>query len=164
MKTISTIGLLILLIFISSSDVISQMPPFSGEWKLNREKTDLKGSQLFLSKIKVILRTDSLLTTRVYENSNGEEYPFVENISLDGKDCKITIYEMPRTSKAKFSSAEGLVTVESTTIFNGNNGEENFKASETWKIENGGNTLSIAFTNSSSTGNVTGTEYFDRVK
>jgi len=164
MKTKTTFCLMIFMIFISASPIRSQTSPFSGDWKLNREKTNLQGSQLFLSKIKAELKSDSLLTTRTYENGNGEEYPFVENLSLDGKDSKIIIYEMPRTSKASFSQGDGTINLESTTVFTGNNGEDNFKAKETWKIEDGGNILSIAFTASSSAGSTTGTQYFDKVK
>jgi hypothetical protein len=155
---------MILMIYVSSSPVWSQTSPFSGDWKLNREKTNLQGSQLFLSKIKVELKSDSLLTTRVYENGNGQEYPFVENLALDGKDCKIIIYDMPRTSKASFSQVDGTINVESTTVFTGSNGEDSFKAKETWKIEDGGNILSIAFTAGSSAGSATGIQYFDKVK
>jgi hypothetical protein len=149
---------------LSFSKVSGQTSPYTGEWKLNREKTQLQGSQLFMSKIKIELRTDSLLTTRTYENGNGEEYPFPENTSIDGKECKIIIYDMPRTSKATFSSTDGIINFESVTTFTGNNGEDNFKAKETWKIENGGNTLSITFTNSSSAGTVTGNLFYDKVK
>ena len=100
MKTKSTPGFLFILFFISSFSVHAQNTDLTGEWKLNREKTILADNQLFLSKITIQVKGDSLLTTRVYENDNGEEYPFEENLTLDGKDCKIVIYEMPRTSKA----------------------------------------------------------------
>jgi len=164
MRTKTAFFLVIFMILISASPIRSQTSPFSGEWKLNREKTNLQGSQLFLSKIKVELKSDSLLTTRTYENGNGEEYPFVENLSLDGNECKIIIYDMPRTSKATSSPGDGTINLESTTVFTGNNGEDNYKAKEIWKIEEGGNILSIAFTNSSSAGSTTGTQYFDKVK
>jgi hypothetical protein len=76
-----------------------------------------------------------MLTTRVYENGNGEEYPFQENLSLDGKDCKIVIFEMPRTSKATCSDADGSIAITSATTFTGNYGEEDMTAIESWKID-----------------------------
>jgi len=164
MKTKSILSIVILLVFFSTKAVTGQTSPFSGEWKLNRTKTVLQSSRLFLSQIKINLKSDSLLTTRVYQSDSGEEYPFVENLSLDGKDCKIIIYDMPRTSKASFSAKTGLINVESTTTFYGDNGEDNLKAKETWKVEEKGNVLTFLTSGTSSAGSSADTLYFDRVK
>lgn len=164
MKTRLSLLLASLLLFISFISASAQSASFSGEWKLNREKSNIQDNQLILTKIKMQLKSDSLLTTRTYENQNGEEYPFDENITLDGKDCKLTIYDMPRSSKATFSKSDGTLQIESTTTFSANGGEENLVAKEIWKLENGGNSLSFVFTNTMSAGSATGTHYFDRVK
>lgn len=164
MKTKSIFSIILLLILTSSFSAYSQKPDFSGEWKLNKEKTVLADNQLFLSKITILIKGDSLLTTRVYENMNGEEYPFDENLDLDGKECKITIYEMPRTSKASRVIADGTITIESQTTFTGQNGEDNLTAKETWKVDNEGNTLIIDFINKMSAGETTGTNYYNKVK
>jgi hypothetical protein len=162
MKTkASFIFLMILLI---SSTIFGQVSNFTGVWKLNREKSVQTNNQIFLSRINITLKSDSLLTSRVYENTNGEEYFFDENLSLDGKDCKIVIYEMPRTTKATRSNTEGNLVIESTTTFNGNNGEENLIAKETWKVDNDGKTLTIDFSNKMSGGETTGTNYYNKIK
>ena len=83
-----------------------------------------------MAKIKIDLRIDSLLTTRTYENAFGEAYPFTENLSLNGKEYRIVIYDLPRVSKALYSSSDKTVIVESSTTFNGYNGEEILKAKE----------------------------------
>ena len=164
MKT-KTIFFLFFLIFITLSySAIGQAPGFSGEWKLNKEKTVLADNQLFLSGLTITLKSDSLLTTRVYENANGDQYPFEENLSLDGKECKITIYDMPRTTKVSKSSTDGSLNVESITEFNGNNGLENLTSKESWKIDPDGKTLVIGFTNKMSGVESTGTNYYTRVK
>jgi len=150
--------------FISTIPSMGQSTSFSGEWKLNREKSNIQDNQLILTKIKILVKSDSLLTTRTYENQNGEEYPFDENLTLNGKDCKITIYEMPRSSKATVSKSDGTLQIESTTTFYGNSGEENLVAKETWKVEDGGKALSFTFTNTMSAGAATGAHYFERVK
>jgi hypothetical protein len=164
MKTRITLMLTSFLLLVTFITVSGQSSSFTGEWKLNREKSNIQDNQLILTKIKMQLKSDSLLTTRTYENQNGEEYPFDENIALGGKDCKITIYDMPRSSKATLSGSDGTLQVESTTTFNANGGEENLVAKETWKIENGGKSLLFTFTNTMSAGSVAGTHYFDRVK
>ncbi|MFA5819085.1 MAG: hypothetical protein WC854_07375 [Bacteroidales bacterium] len=164
MQTKATFLFLILFTFTFSFSALGQRANFSGEWKLNKEKTVLADNQLFLSKVSINLKSDSLLTTRVYENVNGEEYPFEEKLSLDGKESKIVIYDMPRTTKASRSNTDGSIIIESTTIFNGNNGEENLIAKETWKVDNEGQTLTIGFTNKMSGGETTGTNYYNKVK
>ena len=99
MKTKTFFLILVLFTVSFSFSAFGQITNFSGKWELNKEKTILADNQLFLSGITIQLKSDSLFTTRIYQNTNGEEYPFDENLSLDGKECKITIYDMPRTSK-----------------------------------------------------------------
>jgi hypothetical protein len=164
MKTKSILTILFLAIFLPSFNMIAQKPDISGEWKLNKEKTVLADNQLFLSRITIQLKSDSLLTTRVYENGNGEEYPFDENLSLDGKECKLVIYEMPRTSIATRSDTDGSIKIESKTTFNGSNGEEDMTAKESWKLESDGQMLTLEFTNKMSGNESTGTYYYSRAK
>jgi hypothetical protein len=164
MKTRSTLSLLFLFLLITSLTAYSQTSGFSGDWKLNTEKTVLEPGQLFLSKVTVLVKGDSLLTTRVYEDGNGSEYPFEENLSLDGKEGKITIYDMPRTSRVLKSAADGSFTIESTTIFNGQNGEDSLTAKETWKVDKEGKLLTVEFTNTMSGVEIKGTNYYNRIK
>ena len=164
MKTKSIFGFLFILFFIASFSAQAQNSALTGEWKLNREKTVLADNQLFLSKVIIQVKGDSLLTTRVYENGNGEEYPFEENLTLDGKDCKVTIYEMPRTSKASRVNSDGSILIESKTTFTGNNGQEDLLAKETWKVDNESKMLIIDFTNKMSAGEVTVKSYYNKVK
>ncbi len=164
MKTKITFFFLVLFIISSSSSLSGQKSKFSGDWKLNTEKTVLTDNQLVLSKVSIKLLSDSLLTVRVYENSNGEEYPFDEKLTLDGKPCKIYIYDMPRSTKATRSESEGSITIESVTTFYGNNGEEDLLAKELWKVDNEGKTLTIEYTNKVAGNEYKGTSYYNRVK
>lgn len=164
MKTKTIFFILFLLTLLPASFINAQKPDLSGEWKLNKEKSTIADPQLFLSKITFQVKTDSLLTTRVYENGNGEEYPFEENLSLDGKDCKIVIFEMPRTSKATCSTTDGSIIIASATTFNNGNGPEDMTANETWKLDNEGRFLTLTFTNKMSGNESTGTYYFEKTK
>ncbi|MBE3084653.1 MAG: hypothetical protein IMZ64_00365 [Bacteroidetes bacterium] len=164
MKTKATFLFLILFAITFSFSALGQRANFSGEWKLNKEKTVLADNQLFLSRVTIQLKSDSLLTIRIYENANGEEYPFEENLFLDGKEYKIVIFDMPRTTKASRSDTDGSLIIESTTTFNGNNGEENLTAKETWKVDDEGETLTIGFTNKMSGGETVGTNYYNKIK
>ncbi len=160
-QTIFTTILFLLLVSIFNAS--AQKADITGEWKINREKSVIADNQLLLSKITIQLKSDSIITTRVYENGDGQEYPFDEKISLDGKDNKIVIYDMPRTSTATHSDSDGSILIASTTTFNGNNGMEDMVARETWKLDNEGKFLTLEFTNKMSGNETTGSYFYDKV-
>ena len=164
MKAKSILTFAIILFILPAVTVIAQKTDFSGHWKLNKKKSVLTDNQLFLSGITIQLKSDSLLTTRVYENGNGEEYSFDENLSLDGKECKIVIYDMPRTSTATRSVNDGSIMIGSTTTFNGNSGQEDMTSKETWKVDNEGQFLTLEFTNKMSGNESTGKYYYEKLK
>jgi hypothetical protein len=156
---------IILILFLAFSlNLQAQNTGFTGEWKLNREKTTLGENRLIMSGIKITLKNDTLFTTRTYDNGNGEEYPFDENVSLNGNECKIVIYEMPRTAKATLSGTDGTLNFVSTTTFYGNNGEENLVTTEKWNLDSEGKILTMVSTSKMSAGEFTGTFYYDKVK
>jgi hypothetical protein len=164
MKTKSFPFFLTLLFLVSSFCTQAQKNPLTGEWKLNKEKSVLPGNQIFLSKINIQVKGDSLLTTRIYEDANGQEYPFDENLSLSGKESKIVIYNMPRTAKATLSKADGSIILNSITTFNNNGEEVNMVAQETWKVEQENKLLSITSKDTISGRNYIVTSFFDGVK
>ena len=164
MKTKTILSILFLFILLPALTTFAQKADFSGEWIMNKEKTVLADNQLFLSAITIQHKSDSLLTNRTYTNGNGDEFPFDENLKLDGKECKIVIFEMPRTSKAAFSDTDGTITIESTTTFNGNNGQEDMIANEAWNLDNEGQILTLKFVNKMSGNEFTGTYYYNKVK
>jgi hypothetical protein len=146
---------------LSNRSLSAQKPDFSGEWKLNKEKSTTTDNQLIVAKIILKQKPDSLYTSRVYENNNGEEYTFDENFSLDGKDTKLTVYDLPRTSKATLADTDGSININSSTTFNGS---EDFVAIEKWKLESEGKVLTLEYTNKMSGNEITGTFHYDRVK
>lgn len=164
MKTKSFSFFLMLLFLVSTFCAQAQNNPLTGEWKLNKEKTVLPDSQIFLSKINIQVKGDSLFTTRIYEDTNGQEYPFDENLSLNGKESKIFIYNMPRTAKATLSKADGSIILTSTTTFNNNGQDVDMVAEETWKVEQESKQLSITSKDTIPGRNYTVTSFFDGVK
>lgn len=164
MKTKILAAFSVVFFFISVMSASGQSPVFSGEWKLNKEKSTALNDQLFLSKMTVLQKNDSLFTNRVYENGYGEAYPFRENLSLNGAESKITIYDMPRKAKALLSENNKSIAFESITTFYGNGGADDLKTKETWSVENGGKTLKMDYSTSYSGGTTEGTLYFDKVK
>jgi hypothetical protein len=130
---------------------------FSGEWILDKEKSDLSESPLYLSKITITQKADSVFTTRTYMNEYGEQYPFDEEITLDGEEREIVIYEMKRRTAAHWSEDGKSLLITSKTKYYGDSGEEEFSVEETWSLDEKGMVLSIAFTTNSVYGTNTGT-------
>lgn len=153
-----------ILFLVCSLFVKAENNPLTGEWKLNKEKTVLSTNQLFLLKIVIQVKSDSLFTTRTYQNTDGQEYPFDENLSLNGKEGKIVIYDMPRTAKATLSKDDGSIELESTTTFYRDGQEVNMKAQEIWKVESESKLLSIISKFTTPAGELSLTSFFDRVK
>jgi hypothetical protein len=133
-----------------------QKADFSGTWKLDREKSMLAENTPVLTKITINIKGDSLVSRRFYDIGDGQEYPFDENISLDGTESNIIIYEMPRKAKAKWSVPESTVNLESTITFNGSSGPEDFNSKETWKIDKENSTLTINYVNKTAYGESNG--------
>jgi hypothetical protein len=157
-----------LLFTIISFAIASQLPSaaqkvsFNGIWTLDRSKSVLVEDSPALIKIDVKIKGDSLLTERTYVGGDGQEYPFTENVTLDGRVYNITIYDMPRKTKATWSDQDGTITVESTTTYTGDSGQENFISKESWKADNVNKTLTINFKNNVSEGEVTGVFLFTK--
>ena len=153
-------ALIILMLFVIAAIAGDNKTGYTGVWKLNKEKTPAANSRLFLSKISFTLKKDSLYTIRTYENENGETYPFNENLTLDGKEYTIDVYNIPRKAKAHWSEKDGNLVIEAVTTFNGNSGEENFISNEVWKVDEGGNSLTVDYVNKLSAGEFKGSFSF----
>jgi hypothetical protein len=133
---------------ISSSFIVTaQKADFNGTWKLDRTKSTLAEYTPILTRIEIKINGDSLLTERYYDTGDGQEYPFTENVILDGKEYGITIYDMPRKTKASWSDQEGSLIVESVITVNGDNGTEDFITKERWKVDKTTNTFTITYKN-----------------
>ncbi len=111
MKRITFFITLTVFAVFSTFSVSGQKTDFSGTWKVDRTKSTLLEYLPTLARISIEIKGDSLLTERVYEGGDGQEYPFDENITLDGKECAITIYDMPRKTKASWSEQDGSVSL-----------------------------------------------------
>ncbi len=147
MKRTATLMLLMVLAISISSRVSAQKPDFDGTWKLDRTKSTLVEYTPVLTRIEIRIKGDSLLTERYYDTGDGQEYPFKENVTLDGKEYSIVIYDMPRKSKASWSEQEGSLVFESTVTINGDNGTQDFVTKESWKVDKTTNTFTISYKN-----------------
>jgi len=147
MKRKTLFVLLMAFAITTSLTVSAQKSDFNGTWKLDRTKSTLVEYTPILTRIDIKINGDSLLTERYYDTGDGQEYPFIENVTLDGKEYSITIYEMPRKTKALWSEPDGSVIIESITTFMGDMGSQDFISKESWKVDKTNNTVTISFTN-----------------
>lgn len=152
---------LMVLSFIFTISAIAQKSSFSGNWKLDRAKSVLPENMPILAKITVALKADSILTERFYDIGDGQEYPFDENLPLNGANVSITIYDMPRKANVTWSETDKTVNLTSTITFYDSGTAVDFNSKETWKVDQA-NTMTISFVNKSSQGEATGKFVFTK--
>ena len=117
---------------------------FSGKWVLDKEKTEIAENSIFLTEISIKQVGDSLFTVRTYENDyDGGVYPFDEDLTLDGKEYEIYIYNMPRTASASWSKKGKSIIINSKITFYGDQGDVDMIAEETFTLEKKGTLLLI---------------------
>ncbi|HOB85930.1 MAG TPA: hypothetical protein PLB27_11295 [Bacteroidales bacterium] len=112
-------------------DASCQKSAFSGTWKLDRTKSVLPEYISVLTQITVKMKADSILTERYYDVGDGQEYPFDENLPLNGSNVSITIYDMPRKTNVTFSDMDNTVSLTSTTTFYDSGTPIDFNSKET---------------------------------
>lgn len=164
MKKIALTLLMAALPVVLSIQANAQSSDFSGKWKLDWSKSVISEGYPVLIRLDAQVRGDSLLTERTYSGDDGQEYPFTENLTLDGREHPITVYDMPRKSKAVRSETDGLLNIESTTTYYGESGSEDFISRETWKVDKSTKTLTISFKNSTPAGESTGSFLFNKAE
>jgi hypothetical protein len=165
MKMLNKISLSMVFLFILILTTLSckDKVNFSGEWTLDRQKTDLTDNNLFLAKFTVTQKENILQTSRTYENEFGEQYPFDEPLTLDGKEYKITVYDMPRTSAARWSEDKKSLIIDSHIIFSTDYGDLEIESTETWTLIEKGTVLSLHYTSKSVEGDFEGTFFYNKV-
>jgi hypothetical protein len=160
-KAVSKI-LVSLLVVMFPAFLSGQKADFSGTWKIDTSKIPVTGNFPVLTKITISIKGDSLLTERFYNTGDGQEYPFSENLTLDGKENTITIYDMPRKAKATWKEKDIVLIHEAITTAYGSNGPVDFLSTETWSVDNITNILTISFINKTMSGESTGSFIFNK--
>jgi len=112
-------------------DASCQKSAFSGTWKLDRTKSVLPEYISVLTQITVKMKADSILTERYYDVGDGQEYPFDENLPLNGSNVSINIYDMPRKANVTWSDKDNTVNLTSTTTFYDSGTPIDFNSKET---------------------------------
>jgi hypothetical protein len=129
---------------------------FSGEWKLNQNKSEMgQYAPIVPLKIKAEQKTDALAITKTTTGFDGSgELTASETLGFDGKqvESKIAPGNSKRTASAKWSADGQTLTITYTLMLDFNGETTEVKGTETWALSNEGKTLTITNTSTSSFG------------
>ena len=143
-------------IVLTSATVLNAPPNFSGEWTLNESKSDLgQFGRGAAKKIKVeSLDAQGISYERTTTNMEGEDVVRKEKLSFDGKETESTYAGGFGNAKRKASAkmTEEALTIDATTTFDRDGEAIEIKQKETWKLGDGGKSLTIEANSSSSFG------------
>ena len=162
MKKLFT-SVIVSLLFLEAVPAFGQKPDFTGNWLMDKTKSTVVTDQPTMFKLQVKMTADSLLTLRIYERGDGQEYPFNENLGLDRREVNIIIYDMPRKSRAGINESDGTLAFESLTVFNTDSGTADFKSKEVWKIDREKKILTIEFKNNMGGNETNGSWVYSKV-
>jgi hypothetical protein len=140
---------------------------FSGDWKLNEQKSDLGefGGRFAARKLKVNSTADSLSYERTATTQSGEEIVLKESIRFDGKESENTLFgNSKKKSTAKWADDGQSLSINSTLFFNRDGEVTEIKINETWKLADNGNSLIIESNSSSSFGENSMKLLYEKVK
>jgi len=156
-----------LFLLLTSMVVIADKPNFTGEWKLNEQKSDLGefGARFAPKKLKINAQAEGMSVDRSSVNQNGEEVTYNEKITFDGKETESTVFNSSKKKSAcKWSEDGQVLTVNSTILFDRNGEITEIKMTEAYKLADNGQVLSVESTSNSSFGTNTMKMHFDKAK
>ena len=117
----------------------------TGTWALDEARSDLgrSGAGMAPSRLELVQHGNvlSVRTTRVVEYADDQVTE--EKMALDGTETKSEFMNSPRVSSAKVSASGDEITVDSVVTFSWGAPGAKMTTSETWKLEDGGDTLVI---------------------
>jgi len=148
----------------SAATVQAQKPDFSGDWKLNEQKSSLgQFAQMAPRKLKVVGQTDNLSIQRSATSPDGSEVSYTDKLTFDGKESESTLFgSAKKKSMAKWSDDGKSLTVNSTIAFDQGGQTFEVKVTEVMTLVEGGKVLSIETTANSPMGTNTTKLLFDK--
>jgi hypothetical protein len=129
---------------------------FSGEWTINEGKCvlDDMGTQFLPVKLQIAQKENDFAMEKTYTGMEGQDFTDKENLTLDGKECKSTVWNSsPRTTTANWSAGKDTLNIATVFTFTGQDGNESeIKINEHWSLQEDGKALAIDHTSNSTWG------------
>ena len=140
---------------------------FSGDWKLNEQKSDLGqfGARMAPKSMKIDAKNESLSTERQALDMQGQPTTTKETLTFDGKETESTVFgTTKKKSTAKWSEDGKTLNVNSTILFDRDGQQTEIKVTEKWKLSDDGQTLTVEQSSSSSFGDNSMKLVYDKSK
>lgn len=129
---------------------------FSGQWELNKDKSDLGQFADFAPHtIKADQTDDSITISRTAPSFNGGDNTTTETLTFDGKECESTLFGDSKKKDSLKWSDDGksfTITYKLLLDFNGQQNEVN--GTEAWSLSDDGKTLTLQGNSTSSFGDM----------
>lgn len=145
---------LVALVLLFSFTSLPDKADFSGEWNLNKDKSDLGQFADFATRvIKADQKADNISIARTANSFDGSEVTSTEMLPFDGKETESTVFgNSKKKTTAKWSDDGQTLTMTYTIMLDFNGQTNEVKGVETWTLGDGGKTLVSQVNNSSSFG------------
>jgi len=147
------------------TDAAAKKAKFSGEWTLNKEKSNIGeyGEMMAVTKMIINQKGKKLEIEKHGTSMEGESYTYAEKYTLDGKECENIIFETTKKkSTANWSEDKKSLTITSTIWFEFEGNELEVKTIEILKFTEDGNSLSINQKASTDYGDLENTLVYDK--
>lgn len=149
----------------SAATANAQQANFSGDWRLNEQKSTLGqfGGRMAAKKLKLDGQTENLSIQRFSVGQDGNEATTSEKLTFDGKESESTVFgNSKKKSTAKWSDDGKSLNVNSNIALERNGEKIEIKVTEVWKLTDDGKSLSIESTSTSTWGTNTMKLVYDR--
>lgn len=164
-KNFIGLSLLGLLLICSAATAIVANADFKGDWTFNEQKSKLAEGRFRMNaqKLKVTQEGDALVVERTSASPNGESFVSTEKLTFDGKSAESTAFgNSKKKSTASWSQDGQQMTINSTINVDMNGNQFEIKIVEVWKLIDGGKSLSVDYTSTSTRGTSTNTFVYDK--
>lgn len=159
--------LFVLTIFIASSALIfgfTVESDFSGEWTFNEEESDLGQSQFnFVWEDLNITQTSEEITIERHGEGQNGPVEITDTIKLNGEESEnLGFGQSVRTSTARWVEGSDDLLVETTIEFEANGQTNEIETSETYTLDESGQTLTITNEVTSNFGDISQTLVYEK--
>ncbi len=114
-------------------------PDFSGEWKLNTEKSEFGPAPAPSSRTDKIVHKDPSMKITRTQTLNGNQGTSELTCTTDGKDCDVAISGAAAKFSATFQWVDNVLTFDAKSTYNGGP----LTIHEKWALSPDGKTITI---------------------
>ncbi len=151
--------LFLLIILGTAFTVAAQVPDFSGNWKLNTEKSKLNAEFSMAPLQLIVAQKDNDLSIERHSEFQGEAVTMTDKFTLDGKECiNKGFMDTQKKSNAAWSDDKKSLKITSKIVTDDGN---EINITEIFKLD-GGN-LVVDSSSSSSWGDMAETHVYDKI-